>query len=180
MHLVSSDGVREPSQSDHGAWFSHHGAVHASWCVVLYHTSTSLHTEGKTFWCTLEERSWVLDCHASAKLHSAMQPCGGIPRFWMKESCIVIMQPTFFPIKTCIGYLLTFTVISFSIAPPVCIACLQLTSSQIDTALRDDMERLKKIRNHRGLRAYWGFKVGAPCYWCCGNALDSMNGCAYP
>mmetsp|Transcript_19640 Transcript_19640/g.54780 ORF Transcript_19640/g.54780 Transcript_19640/m.54780 type:complete len:154 (+) Transcript_19640:153-614(+) len=35
----------------------------------------------------------------------------------------------------------------------------QLTSSAIDTALRDDMERLKKIRNHRGLRAYWGFKV---------------------
>jgi hypothetical protein len=38
----------------------------------------------------------------------------------------------------------------------------QLTSQQIDTSLRDDMERLKKIRNHRGLRAYWGFKV-RPC-----------------
>jgi len=35
----------------------------------------------------------------------------------------------------------------------------QLTSSQLDTKLRDDFERLKKIRNHRGLRHYWGFKV---------------------
>jgi small subunit ribosomal protein S18e len=24
---------------------------------------------------------------------------------------------------------------------------------------RDDLERLKKIRNHRGLRAYWGLRV---------------------
>ena len=35
----------------------------------------------------------------------------------------------------------------------------QLTSSAIDTCLRDDLERLKKIRNHRGLRAYWGLRV---------------------
>mmetsp|Transcript_9222 Transcript_9222/g.9193 ORF Transcript_9222/g.9193 Transcript_9222/m.9193 type:complete len:154 (-) Transcript_9222:243-704(-) len=35
----------------------------------------------------------------------------------------------------------------------------QLTSSQIDTAMRDDLERLKKIRNHRGLRHYWGLRV---------------------
>jgi small subunit ribosomal protein S18e len=25
--------------------------------------------------------------------------------------------------------------------------------------LRDDLERLKKIRNHRGLRHYWGLRV---------------------
>jgi len=35
----------------------------------------------------------------------------------------------------------------------------QLTSSQVDTKLREDLERLKKIRNHRGLRHYWGFSV---------------------
>eukprot|EP00798_Chlamydomonas_sp_ICE-L_P018101 gene18101-24531_t len=27
------------------------------------------------------------------------------------------------------------------------------------TAMRDDLERLKKIRNHRGLRTYWGLRV---------------------
>ncbi|KDD73975.1 ribosomal protein S13/S18 [Helicosporidium sp. ATCC 50920] len=35
----------------------------------------------------------------------------------------------------------------------------QITSSAMDTKLREDLERLKKIRNHRGLRAYWGLKV---------------------
>lgn len=35
----------------------------------------------------------------------------------------------------------------------------QLTSSGLDTAFRDDLERLKKIRNHRGLRHYWGLRV---------------------
>jgi small subunit ribosomal protein S18e len=36
---------------------------------------------------------------------------------------------------------------------------MQLTSSAIDTTARDDLERLKKIRNHRGLRTYWGLRV---------------------
>ncbi|MEW5306694.1 MAG: hypothetical protein WDW36_009142 [Sanguina aurantia] len=35
----------------------------------------------------------------------------------------------------------------------------QLTSSGLDTTMRDDLERLKKIRNHRGLRHYWGLRV---------------------
>ncbi|KAI7845017.1 40S ribosomal S18 [Chlorella sorokiniana] len=35
----------------------------------------------------------------------------------------------------------------------------QVTSSALDTKLRDDLERLKKIRNHRGLRHYWGLTV---------------------
>eukprot|EP00891_Asterochloris_glomerata_P000865 jgi/Astpho2/865/Aster-00712 len=35
----------------------------------------------------------------------------------------------------------------------------QLTSSALDTKLREDLERLKKIRNHRGLRHYWGLRV---------------------
>ena len=35
----------------------------------------------------------------------------------------------------------------------------QLVSSQLDTKLREDLERMKKIRNHRGLRHYWGFTV---------------------
>lgn len=37
--------------------------------------------------------------------------------------------------------------------------CTQLSSSALDTSLRDDLERLKKIRNHRGLRSYWGLRV---------------------
>eukprot|EP00019_Armaparvus_languidus_P002601 CAMPEP_0168595218 /NCGR_PEP_ID=MMETSP0420-20121227/9339_1 /TAXON_ID=498008 /ORGANISM="Pessonella sp." /LENGTH=79 /DNA_ID=CAMNT_0008631639 /DNA_START=238 /DNA_END=477 /DNA_ORIENTATION=- len=32
-------------------------------------------------------------------------------------------------------------------------------SNTLDTAIRDDLERLKKIRSHRGLRHYWGLKV---------------------
>ena len=35
----------------------------------------------------------------------------------------------------------------------------QLVSNQLDTKLRDDLERLKKMRNHRGLRHYWGIRV---------------------
>ena len=35
----------------------------------------------------------------------------------------------------------------------------QLTSSALDTKLREDLQRLVKIRNHRGLRHYWGIKV---------------------
>ena len=53
---------------------------------------------------------------------------------------------------------------------------LQLYAQSVDTKLRDDIERLKKIRNHRGLRHYWCVKVRfekewkrelvicAPCY----------------
>lgn len=37
--------------------------------------------------------------------------------------------------------------------------CAQIISSQLDTKLREDLERLKKIRNHRGLRHYWGMRV---------------------
>ncbi|KAK9065284.1 hypothetical protein SSX86_016667 [Deinandra increscens subsp. villosa] len=36
----------------------------------------------------------------------------------------------------------------------------QVTSNALDMKLRDDLERLKKIRNHRGLRHYWGKTVG--------------------
>ena len=36
---------------------------------------------------------------------------------------------------------------------------LPQVSNQLDTTLRDDLERLKKIRNHRGLRHYWGIRV---------------------
>lgn len=36
---------------------------------------------------------------------------------------------------------------------------LQLTSSNLDSKLREDLERMKKIRAHRGLRHYWGLRV---------------------
>jgi len=35
----------------------------------------------------------------------------------------------------------------------------QLASNLLDTKLREDLERLKKIRSNRGLRHYWGLKV---------------------
>ena len=35
----------------------------------------------------------------------------------------------------------------------------QVVSNILDTKLREDLERLKKIRNHRGLRHYWGVRV---------------------
>ncbi len=33
----------------------------------------------------------------------------------------------------------------------------QVTSNMLDNKFREDLERLKKIRAHRGLRHYWGF-----------------------
>jgi len=35
----------------------------------------------------------------------------------------------------------------------------QATSTSLDSKLRDDLERLKKIRSHRGLRTHWGLRV---------------------
>jgi small subunit ribosomal protein S18e len=35
----------------------------------------------------------------------------------------------------------------------------QLVSNLLDNMLREDLERLKKIRSHRGLRHYWGIRV---------------------
>ena len=35
----------------------------------------------------------------------------------------------------------------------------QLISNMVDTRYREDLERMKKMRNHRGLRHYWGIKV---------------------
>ncbi|KAL5695705.1 hypothetical protein EMGR_008239 [Emarellia grisea] len=35
----------------------------------------------------------------------------------------------------------------------------QVLSNGLDSKLREDLERLKKIRSHRGLRHYWGLRV---------------------
>jgi len=35
----------------------------------------------------------------------------------------------------------------------------QVVSNTLDMKLRDDLERMKKIRAHRGLRHYWGLRV---------------------
>ncbi|KAK4055321.1 ribosomal 40S subunit protein S18B [Microbotryomycetes sp. JL201] len=35
----------------------------------------------------------------------------------------------------------------------------QLLSNGLDSKMREDLERLKKIRNHRGLRSFWGLRV---------------------
>jgi small subunit ribosomal protein S18e len=35
----------------------------------------------------------------------------------------------------------------------------QVTSNALDNKFREDLERLKKIRSHRGLRHYWGVRV---------------------
>ena len=36
---------------------------------------------------------------------------------------------------------------------------IQLVSNHLDTKLREDFERMKKIRLHRGLRHYWQLRV---------------------
>merc|ERR1719216_221859 len=35
----------------------------------------------------------------------------------------------------------------------------QIYSNMVDTRLREDLERMKKVRNHRGLRHFWNLKV---------------------
>merc|ERR1711879_739687 len=35
----------------------------------------------------------------------------------------------------------------------------QVVANSLDNKLREDLERLKKIRAHRGLRHYWGLRV---------------------
>merc|ERR1712100_366574 len=35
----------------------------------------------------------------------------------------------------------------------------QVVANGLETALREDLERMKKIRLHRGLRHYWGVRV---------------------
>ena len=35
----------------------------------------------------------------------------------------------------------------------------QVFANQLEAKLRDDLERLKRMRSHRGLRHYWGLKV---------------------
>ena len=35
----------------------------------------------------------------------------------------------------------------------------QLVSNQIPNKLREDLENMKKVRQHKGLRHYWGVKV---------------------
>ncbi|KAK8387991.1 hypothetical protein O3P69_020112 [Scylla paramamosain] len=35
----------------------------------------------------------------------------------------------------------------------------QVMSNYLETKLREDLERMKKIRAHRGLRHYWGLRV---------------------
>ncbi|KAJ2887644.1 ribosomal 40S subunit protein S18B [Coemansia asiatica] len=35
----------------------------------------------------------------------------------------------------------------------------QLVANNVDIQLRNDLERLKKIRSHRGIRHYWGLRV---------------------
>ena len=35
----------------------------------------------------------------------------------------------------------------------------QIISNSLDTKLREDIERLKKMRAHRGFRHHWGVKV---------------------
>eukprot|EP00828_Plagiopyla_frontata_P000834 TRINITY_DN0_c259_g1_i3.p2 TRINITY_DN0_c259_g1~~TRINITY_DN0_c259_g1_i3.p2 ORF type:complete len:155 (-),score=1.49 TRINITY_DN0_c259_g1_i3:48-512(-) len=35
----------------------------------------------------------------------------------------------------------------------------QLVSNLLDTKLREDLERMKKIRSHRGLRHFWNLRV---------------------
>ena len=44
----------------------------------------------------------------------------------------------------------------------------QLFANTVDTKLRDDVERMKKVRLHRGLRHYWCIKVRGQHTGTCG------------
>ena len=35
----------------------------------------------------------------------------------------------------------------------------QMIANQLDTVMRDDLERMRKSKNHRGLRHMWGVRV---------------------
>ncbi|MFN9898902.1 MAG: 30S ribosomal protein S13 [bacterium] len=35
----------------------------------------------------------------------------------------------------------------------------QLVSNNLDTCMREDLERMRKCKNHRGLRHFWGVRV---------------------
>mmetsp|Transcript_6634 Transcript_6634/g.10666 ORF Transcript_6634/g.10666 Transcript_6634/m.10666 type:complete len:122 (-) Transcript_6634:99-464(-) len=35
----------------------------------------------------------------------------------------------------------------------------QLISNNLDTSMREDLERMRKSKDHRGLRHFWGLKV---------------------
>lgn len=40
----------------------------------------------------------------------------------------------------------------------------QVMANILDNKLREDLERLKKIRAHRGLRHYWGYVLKLRCF----------------
>jgi hypothetical protein len=52
-----------------------------------------------------------------------------------------------------------FTVFLYLSCPEPLCRYTQLTSSGLDTKLRDDLERLKKIKSHRGIRHYLQIRV---------------------
>lgn len=43
-------------------------------------------------------------------------------------------------------------------SPPPCLSPCQVLANGLDNKLREDLERLKKIRAHRGLRHFWGYE----------------------
>ena len=50
----------------------------------------------------------------------------------------------------------------------------QILSNGVDSKLRDDLERLKKIRAHRGLRHFWGLRVRGQHTKTTGTCLSEM------
>lgn len=48
------------------------------------------------------------------------------------------------------------TFVSESSLTMVLVCVLQVLANGLDNKLREDLERLKKIRAHRGLRHFWG------------------------
>ncbi|EDL15495.1 mCG4355 [Mus musculus] len=60
--------------------------------------------------------------------------------------------------------------------------CSQVLANGLDNKLRDDLERLKKIRAHRGLRYFWGPlcpRSAHQDHWpqgpCCGGIQEEMS-----
>lgn len=64
------------------------------------------------------------------------------------------MHPRIQPSKHLSSLIRDRAILTFEPVPRI-----QLLSNQLDSKLREDLERLKRIRNHRGIRHYWGVKV---------------------
>ncbi|KAK5629268.1 hypothetical protein RRF57_004983 [Xylaria bambusicola] len=71
----------------------------------------------------------------------------------------IVKDPAAYKIPACSKIWLTIRVVLNRQRDIVTGTNSHAISSAVDSKLREDLERLKKIRAHRGLRHYWGLRV---------------------